>query len=438
MNAPKITILLAFTFLLIFSVVSRMFFNDFQNGWDAYVKKDYKTARELWFPLAEQRDTKAQFFLGFMHDLGFGSPEDDQEAIKWYQLAAEQGDSRAQLFAGFMYDFGQGVPQDGNEAFKWYRLAADQGYAEAKANIYNLAKRNVPQALQVLIGDAENGVAELQYTLGLMYANGEGVPQDDQKAVKWYRLAAEQGHARAKANIYNLAKKNIPQALQVLIGDAENGVVEAQYTLASMYANGQGVPQDDQKAVKWYRLAVEQGHAGAKANIYSLAKKRVPDALKLLINDAENGSAEAQINLAMMHQLGLGVPQDDQEAIKWYRFVAEDELAQAQKNIISLAKKNVPQALKALSNDAENGVVKAQIDLGMMYGFGLVVPKDDRKAAKWYRLAAEQGVARAQFIMGLMYANGQGVAQDDREAMQWYRLATQRRVASEKTMFRKQ
>ena len=43
---------------------------------------------------------------------------------------------------------------------------------------------------------AEAGDAEAQNNLGVMYANGEGVPQDDAEAVRWYGLAAEQGHAR--------------------------------------------------------------------------------------------------------------------------------------------------------------------------------------------------------------------------------------------------
>ena len=70
-----------------------------------------------------------------------------------------------------------------------------------------------------------------------MYANGEGVPEDDKEAVKWYRLAAEQGHA------------------------------QAQYNLGLMYANGEGVPEDDKEAVKWYRLAAEQGHAQAQSTL---------------------------------------------------------------------------------------------------------------------------------------------------------------------------
>ena len=45
---------------------------------------------------------------------------------------------------------------------------------------------------------AEQGDAAAQYSLGLMYHQGRGVPQDDAEALKWYRLAAKQGDAHAQ------------------------------------------------------------------------------------------------------------------------------------------------------------------------------------------------------------------------------------------------
>ena len=53
---------------------------------------------------------------------------------------------------------------------------------------------------------AERGNAQAQFNLGMMYENGQGVRQDDAEAVKWYRLAAEQGFAPAQVlldTIYN-------------------------------------------------------------------------------------------------------------------------------------------------------------------------------------------------------------------------------------------
>lgn len=48
---------------------------------------------------------------------------------------------------------------------------------------------------------AKQGEPSAQYNLGLMYDNGEGVPEDDKQAIKWYRLAAWQGYAKAQYNL---------------------------------------------------------------------------------------------------------------------------------------------------------------------------------------------------------------------------------------------
>ena len=73
--------------------------------------------------------------------------------------------------------------------------------------------------------------------LGTMYNSGRGVQQDYKAAVKWYALAAGQGHA------------------------------DAQNNLGAMYYSGRGVPQDYKAAVKWHTLAAEQGHATAQTNL---------------------------------------------------------------------------------------------------------------------------------------------------------------------------
>ena len=89
-----------------------------------------------------------------------------------------------------------------------------------------------------------------------------GVPKDGQEAVKWLRLAAEQGF---------------------------DGAADA---LGFIYATGDGVPQDYQEAVRWFRLAAEQG------------------------------GTYAQYNLGLMYYNGEGVPQDYIQAHKWLNLAA--------------------------------------------------------------------------------------------------------------------
>ena len=76
---------------------------------------------------AEQGLAVAQFSLGFKHDIGYGVPEDDAEAVRWYRLAAEQGDATAQTNFGLMYSTGDGVPEDLVYAYMWFNLSAAQG-----------------------------------------------------------------------------------------------------------------------------------------------------------------------------------------------------------------------------------------------------------------------------------------------------------------------
>ena len=57
---------------------------------------------------------------------------------------------------------------------------------------------DLPPDLNELLPLAEQGDAEAQIMMGQIYRKGEGVPQDYEKAVNWYTLAAEQGHAYAQ------------------------------------------------------------------------------------------------------------------------------------------------------------------------------------------------------------------------------------------------
>ena len=81
---------------------------------------------------AEHGDAVAQTNLGLMYMYGRGVPEDDAEAVRWYQLAAEQGYASAQFSLGFMYYSGEGVRQDNVLAYMWLNLAAAQGNGFAR------------------------------------------------------------------------------------------------------------------------------------------------------------------------------------------------------------------------------------------------------------------------------------------------------------------
>lgn len=77
----------------------------------------------------------------------------------------------------------------------------------------------------------------------------------------------------------------------------------------------------------------------------------------------------------------------------------------------------------------DQGFVKAQVNLGIMYAHGHGVPRDDVEAIRWFRKAAEQGDPLAQHNLGVMYESGRGVPQSWAEAATWFRNAADQGLA---------
>src|SRR5215475_11819296 len=80
------------------------------------------------------------------------------------------------------------------------------------------------------------------------------------------------------------------------------------------------------------------------------------------------------------------------------------------------------EALKQWQPLAEQGVARAQNNLGVLYENGKGVPADINQAMKWYRAAAGQGYAGAQNNLGLIYALAKGVPADPIRAYMWLSL----------------
>ncbi|MCB8823139.1 tetratricopeptide repeat protein [Microvirga rosea] len=80
-------------------------------------------------------------------------------------------------------------------------------------------------------------------------------------------------------------------------------------------------------------------------------------------------------------------------------------------------------ALQLLQPVAEQGDIKAQNELGLMYVQGLGVVKNETTALEWFRKAADRGYAAAQYNLGLMYLQGRSMPKDAPQAYFWFRFA---------------
>src|SRR5437879_3626977 len=74
-------------------------------------------------------------------------------------------------------------------------------------------------------------------------------------------------------------------------------------------------------------------------------------------------------------------------------------------------------------NGADEGHASDQFTLGVCYGDGIGVDKDEQKAVELYQKAADQGYASAQFNLGVCYGNGIGVERDEQKAVELYQKA---------------
>jgi TPR repeat protein len=109
---------------------------------------------------------------------------------------------------------------------------------------------------------AQQGDADAQFRLGVMYESSQGVLRSDAEAIKWYRKAAEQDDAVAQFNLGVMYAKGVsPNHAEAALWyrcAADHGLAGAQFNLGMMYVEGQGVSQDYVQAHMWLDLAASQ------------------------------------------------------------------------------------------------------------------------------------------------------------------------------------
>ena len=428
-----------------FDKKSQDYLDKMRSDFAAWQDKQQRQNNSAMRQAAEQGNAQAQSHLGFMYYKGQGVVQDYQEALKWWRKAAEQGNADGQNNLGFMYYKGWGVAKDYQEAVKWWRKAAAQ----------------------------EHGPAQLG--LGTCYAAGRGVIQDDTQAMDWFRQAERA--AESSRQPWQAIIRECSRIFMSRVGYSDfsssydgKGTGKLQYAIGMIYANGECMQdRDNKEAATWWRWAAEKGNADAKNALQAAAGKGDTDAKNALEQieaketaatqqpttesatqeaaatapednnsesamrqKAEQGDAEAQYNLGVMYANGQGVAQDDKEAVKWWRKAAQQEYGPAQWILgeCYAAGRGVLQD----DRQANDCFFKASLSL-IKYEFS-------REKPPWYAMINERcealksrtssfytithGTGELQYVLGMMYANGEGVDRDDKEAVEWWRLAAEK------------
>jgi TPR repeat protein len=216
---------------------------------------------------------------------------------------------------------------------------------------------------------ADQGDPRSQFSVGLLFLQGQGVPKDTAEAAKWFRMCAEQGDAAH------------------------------QYLLGSMYATGlygmdEGIPRDDAEAAIWLKKAADQGYEKAATWCSTVAREGHTEAqyqqgLAEYGEDsyracqwakaaADQGHMKACMLLCeIFHDIYF----DYEEAAKWYRRGRQ------------LGHPHDPEALwfgKIFETDAQLGHVADRAENGSLYDqrllglhYASITPPDFQMAYAW-------------------------------------------------------
>ena len=314
------------------------------------VAKDYSKAFKWWNLAAEKGNGKAQTNLGWMYEMGKGVPKNAQKAANWYQLASNQGFAKAQeklnLLLNKTKEF-KNLKEKSSKEIKDLQTinaalnselnqiksenakaieATNQANAKAEQEqlasisdnhselntgsvsfrgdaldvasysedtftevgdyindsdrlheaINSLDKKEFVTAHQLFLDLADKGIAEAQINLGMMFESGQGVPQDFNEAIRWYRLAADQKLIKAQEKLNLLLKKAAEPQINLSLG--------------MMFESGQGVPQDFNEAIRWYRLAADQGLIKAQKKLNFLLNKTKENLQENTASSSDNSS----------------------------------------------------------------------------------------------------------------------------------------------------
>lgn len=260
--------------------------------------------------------------------------------------------------------------------------------AETPQSMYERGKQlgkqgDFASAVPLIRAAAETGYADAQFTLGTMYAFGDGVPQSKTAARTWYERAAAQDH---------------PTAL---------------YNLGLYHDRGISTPQDKARALEFYRRSAAAGNMNATYNaghmlITGDGVQRDPqEGIRLFDKAADAGLPEAQVSLGYVYETGLGVRKNAERAMDYYAKAERNGIGGAGDRRLNLASAVLEEGL-ALEQDGRGNEALHLQDLACRYGQhyacynagrlrlkGEIVPKDVDRALTSLRAACDRGLDTA-------------------------------------------
>ena len=173
----------------------------------SYDRSDYRTALNVWLPLAKQGDSEAQNYVGEIYEKGLGIQADYLTAASWYRKAAEQKNSRAQINLGFLYEKGLGVEKDLSQALNLYRMASGLNDDSLQFSSTVIASAETEQQVKTLTRQVDQQKRESGQLKKQLKAT-----RDQLQGQKKQLLAAEQRMTKLRQDIKRKEAQNASAA----------------------------------------------------------------------------------------------------------------------------------------------------------------------------------------------------------------------------------
>lgn len=427
------------------------------------VPLDYKEAAGCFRQAADLGDIWGEQYLDRLFGQGEDVPGEYQQYEQWYRQAADLGDSAALRQLGLFYMAGHEGEPDYKTAVYWLEQAAKQGEERAAAEVveaYALLAEDYDKwsndawAYHYYKKAAELGHAESQNMVGIYYARGIEVVQNQRLAAQWFEQSAQKGssfgqyHLGAAYEGSQGVDRNEEAAVFWYEKSALQGNYYAKHALAAMYKEGRGVPADLGKAEALMEEAYLQGcpiidNESDKllvplADLYTL---KYAGAYGAKLIEFYERLAEAQQDNNMWYEIGLAyetgyssslaipLETDMGKAFYGYKqaveiggsviFEAIHKLGDCYRHGVG-TERDIPKAVEVLEHAAEWNDPEALNVIGECYFSGEGVERNHDKTFEYCMRAAEQGHAEAQYNVGFCFENGCGAEPNMEKAMEWY------------------
>ena len=284
--------------------IARVFHRDFLSNNE---QRSAKNAFKYYEKSAKTGYARAQANLGFCHDIGLCTEKNPKEAKRWYGEAAKQGNLVGQLnYAQKLLAEGIGFrqPESILKAREWFKKAHGQ-YAELKEAAYGigLSYVKIPGAKEEDLGTARDWLMKAENHPKALFALGYLDEQQGRygTAIELYKQAKAEGSLAAAYNLGRCREigrgtvKNIKEAEKEYLYAAKLGHAMSQFAIGLLKYNQGNKIEDYIEAVKWWRLAENNGSSPAREALSKIKQSRLLTKEEIAIGESDASRLEETI-----------------------------------------------------------------------------------------------------------------------------------------------